>query len=87
MYIMLPFVGATLGLILYLVIRGGFFSTQATVQQTSPFGFMALAALAGLFSEQAVLKLKEVAETLLKKPEEGKDSISKEPEMKLGEKK
>jgi hypothetical protein len=74
MYILLPFVGSALGLVFYLVIRGGFFSTQASVEETSPFGFAALAALVGMFSEQAVRKLKEVAETLLSKPAEGKDS-------------
>jgi hypothetical protein len=74
MYILLPFVGATLGLIFYFVIRGGFFSPQTTVEQTSPFGFAALAGLVGLFSEQAVLKLKEVAEILLAKPKPGADS-------------
>lgn len=75
MYILLPFVGTTLGLVFYFVIRGGFFSPQATVEQTSPFGFVALASLVGLFTEQAVLKLKEVAETLLAKPQQGKDHI------------
>lgn len=74
-YILLPFVGTTLGLLFYFVIRGGFFSPEATVQQTSPFGFAALAGLVGLFSEQAVLKLKEVAETLLAKPQPGQDSV------------
>lgn len=74
MYILLPFVGTTLGLIFYLVIRGGFFSPQATVQQTSPFGFAALAGLVGMFSEQAVLKLKQVAETLLTEAAEGEDA-------------
>lgn len=74
MYILLPFVGATIGLVFYLVIRGGFFSPQATVQQTSPFGFAALSAIVGLFSEQAVLKLKQVAETMLTEAPEGKDS-------------
>lgn len=74
MYILLPFVGTTLGLVFYLVIRGGFFSPQATVQQTSPFGFAALAGLVGMFSEQAVLKLKQVAETLLTEAPEGGDA-------------
>ena len=72
MYILLPFVGSTLAVLFYLVIRGGFFSTGATVQATSPFGFAALAGLVGLFTEQAVLKLKEVATTLLAKAEKGK---------------
>jgi len=74
MYVLLPFIGTTLALIFYLVIRGGFFSPQATVQQTSPFGFAALAGLVGMFSPQAVLKLKDVAETILTKPPAGKNA-------------
>lgn len=73
MYIMRPFIGATLGIVFYFVIRGGFFSPEATVQQTSPFSFVALASLVGMFSEQAVLKLKDLAETLLTKPEPGEN--------------
>lgn len=73
MYVLLPFVGAVLGLVFYLVVRGGFFSPQAQPEQTSPYGFAALAALVGLFSEQAVLKLKLVAETLLAKTQQGED--------------
>jgi hypothetical protein len=57
----------------YFVIRGGFFSPQSDFSQTSPFGFAALSAMVGLFSEQAVLKLKQVAETILSKPESGAD--------------
>ena len=78
MYILLPFVGSTLGLVFYFVIRGGFFSPQTTVEQTSPFGFAALAGLVGMFSEQAVLKLKDVAETLLTKPRPGVNSKPQE---------
>jgi len=80
MYILLPFVGATLGLVFYFVIRGGFFSPTATIEQTSPFGFAALAGLVGMFSEQAVLKLKEVAETLLSKPQQGRETVLQEGE-------
>jgi len=74
MYLLMPFVGTTLGVVFYLIIRGGFFSPQATVEQTSPFGFAAMAALVGLFSEQAVLKLQKVAETVLTEASEGKNS-------------
>lgn len=77
-YILLPFVGSTLGLLFYLVIRGGFFSTEASIEETSAFGFAALAGLVGLFSEQAVLKLKSVAETLLAKVPKGKEGIPQE---------
>lgn len=72
-YMLLPFAGSALALIFYVVVRGGFFAAQAGVQQTSPFGFVALAAMVGLFSEQAVLKLKEIAETVLSKPAPGSD--------------
>jgi hypothetical protein len=76
MYVLLPFVGSTLGLVFYFVIRGGFFSPTATIEQTSPFGFVALSGLVGMFSEQAVLKLKEVAETLLAPTPEGEDHVA-----------
>lgn len=71
MYLMMPFAGAALSLVFYLLIRGGFFSPQSSFQQTSPFGFAAFAALVGMFSSQAVLKLKDVAEVLLSKPQGG----------------
>ena len=73
-YLMQPFAGTALAVVFYLVIRGGFFSPQAGFKQTSPFGFAALGAMVGMFSEQAVLKLKEVAETVLAKPRPGEDS-------------
>ena len=73
-YILQPFAGSALAVIFYVVIRGGFFSPQTTFENTSPFGFAALAALVGLFSEQAVLKLKRVAETVLERPAPGADA-------------
>lgn len=82
MYILMPFLGSALGVVFYLVIRGGFFSPQATVNETSPFGFAALAVLVGLFSEQAVLKLKQVAETVLTEASEGKNSKPQETKEK-----
>jgi hypothetical protein len=78
MYIVLPFAGATLALIFYLVVRGGFFSPQSSFKETSPFGFAAFAALIGMFSPQAVLKLREVAETLLTKPAQGANAKPQE---------
>ncbi len=76
MYILLLFIRSNLGLVFfYLVIRGGFFSPDATPQQTSPFGFAALVALVGLFSEQAVCKLKKVAEIVFCNPENDKDRL------------
>ena len=78
MYLMMPFAGAALALVFYLLIRGGFFSPTATFEQTSPFGFSAFAALIGMFSTQAVLKLKDVAEVLLAKPQSGANAKPQE---------
>lgn len=80
MYLVLPLAGGALGLIFYLVVRGGFFSPQSSFEQTSPFGFAAFAALIGMFSQQAVLKLQSVAETLFTKPEPGADPTPQNPE-------
>lgn len=78
MYVLRPFVGTTLALVFYFVIRGGLFSPQATITDSSPFGFAGLSGLIGLFSEQAVLKLKELAETLLSKPSPGANAKPQE---------
>jgi hypothetical protein len=78
LYVLLPFTGAILATIFYFVVRGGFFSPQASFENTSPFGFAALSALVGLFSPQAVLKLKDVAETVFTKPGAGADSKTQE---------
>lgn len=77
-YVLLPFTGAILAVIFYFVVRGGFFSPQASFENTSPFGFAALSALVGLFSPQATLKLKEIAETIFTKPPAGEDTKSQE---------
>jgi hypothetical protein len=73
-YVMQPFVGGTLAMIFYFVLRAGFFSTGASAQDASLLGFAATSGLVGLFSDQAVLKLKDVAETLLTKPKPGADA-------------
>lgn len=83
MYITLPFVGASLALVFYFVIRGGFFSPQSSFEQTSPFGFAAFSALIGMFSTQAVMKLQHVAETLLVKPDKGVDAKPQETSAQL----
>lgn len=74
-YILLPFIGATLGVIFYFLIRGGFFSPEAKVEQTSPFGFAAIAGLIGMFSDQAVEKLKKLAENFFTEAPKGKNYV------------
>lgn len=65
-YLMLPFGGAILSLVLYFVIRGGFYSSSLGKDLSlNLFSFAALGALTGLYSENAMEKLKQVAESLL----------------------
>jgi hypothetical protein len=79
-YILLPFAGSTLALVFYFVVRGGLFSPQATIQETSHFGFAALAGLVGMFSDQAAEKLREVAATLLAPTPTGADHVAPKTE-------
>jgi hypothetical protein len=76
MYYLRPLAGAALAAVFYLVIRGGFIPDS---ESGNTLAFVALAALVGLFSEEAVLKLKEVAENIFKKTPQGKDA---EPQVK-----
>ncbi len=80
MYFLLPFIGASLSLIFYFVLRGGLFSPNATVDATSPFGFIGVAGLVGMFSNKAALKLQEIAESIFstKESTKGKDNVDKE---------
>lgn len=77
-YITLPILGASMATIFYLVVRGGFFSPQSDVSDTSPFGFAAMAVLIGMFTEQAAMKLKEILETFLAQAPKGTDQAGTE---------
>ena len=70
-YILRPFIGSTLALIFYFVIRGGLLSTGTEASGISIYGITGLSGLVGMFSKNAVDKLREVFETLFKS-EKGK---------------
>ncbi len=76
MYAMLPFNGSLLALVFYVVIRGGFFASNAGVGNTSPFSFAAMALMVGLFNQVAIEKLKQVAESFFTKTEQAADSLT-----------
>lgn len=60
-----PLMGAGMAFIFYVVIRGGFLAgTNADVKAVNPFGFVAVAALVGMFSDAAFRKLNEVFDNL-----------------------
>jgi hypothetical protein len=73
-YILKPFIGASLGLVLYFVIRAGFF-TSATIPEATTFSFLAMAALAGMFTDVIVEKLLKVLELIFTKPEPEGDTL------------
>jgi hypothetical protein len=68
MYILVPFNGAGLALLFYLIIRGGI-STSAPTNPSSLDGYAAIAALVGMFSQEALTKLKQIAGAFFAIPE------------------
>jgi hypothetical protein len=74
-YILRLPVGAALALLFYFVVRGGLLSAATLRNETGDlniFGIISFAALAGLFSKQAVDKLSEVFDTLFRTAEDEK---------------
>lgn len=66
-YLVQPLEGAGVAFIFYVVLRGGLWAgTNVNVKASNQFGIIAVAALIGVFSDTAFLKLKEVFETLFK---------------------
>ena len=57
--LMLPLVGALTGTVFYIVLRAGLFSPSTSAASVSPYGFTAVAIMAGLFSGQAMEKLRQ----------------------------
>ncbi|HEV2963198.1 MAG TPA: hypothetical protein VG649_15310 [Candidatus Angelobacter sp.] len=68
-YLLRPFIGIALSLMMYFAVRGGLVGSSAGADSLSPHGIAAIAGLAGLFSKQATDKLREVFETLFKTDE------------------
>lgn len=77
-----PIIGLVLGVIFYIVIRGGFFSSEASVKQTSPFSFVGLAALVGLFADHAMEKLRQVAGSVFSKTKQEEDEEKEDKKYK-----
>jgi len=63
-YLLRPFVGGGLALIFYLVLRGGVLNLGSSVSNLNLVALAAAAALVGMFSEQAMHKLQDVADGL-----------------------
>lgn len=76
-----PFIGAGLALVFYAAVRGGFMAiatgSNAKTSELSPFGLVSVAALVGMFSKDATMKLGDVFDTLFKsdKAQKSKDPL------------
>ncbi len=78
--LLLPVVGSLAATVFYLVLRAGLFSPSTSVDQASPFGFAAIAILAGLFSPQAFEKLRLIATDVFAKSPTGQDHVPPKPD-------
>jgi len=65
-YILRPFIGMALSVLVYFAARGGLIAGTSGADNLSPYGIAALAGLAGMFSKQATDKLREVFKNLFK---------------------
>jgi hypothetical protein len=75
-YVVKPFTGAALALIFYFVFRAGFLNFNDT-SNINLFGLITLAALAGLFTDKATLKLQEVFEVIFNPKDHRPDKLDK----------
>ncbi|GAA4233274.1 hypothetical protein GCM10022254_35380 [Actinomadura meridiana] len=73
MYLLLPFIGALFGLVVYLVVRGGLTSPLGGASDVNPYGVAAIAALVGQFSRETAEKFRAVFSTLLAPARTGRD--------------
>jgi hypothetical protein len=72
-YFARPWIGGLLGMLVYFVLRAGLASPTAT--SVTPYGVVAFGSLAGLFSQKAAQKLKEVFDTMFRTQEELKNPL------------
>jgi hypothetical protein len=65
-----PFIGAGLALVFYAALRGGFMAiatgSNAKASELNAFGVVSIAAMVGMFSKAATVKLGEVFDTVFK---------------------
>lgn len=79
-YFVKPFTAAALALGLYFVFRGGFLNYAADASGINLYGVITIAILAGLFTDKATLKLKEVFEVIFTlKKDDRPDPLAQHP--------
>ena len=76
MYVLLPCVGSALALIFFLILKGILSSGPgASATYNTTLGYLAVAGIVGLFTEETVMKIQEVAQTILGKKQDQKDPL------------
>ncbi len=62
-YLLRPFTGAGLALLFYFLVRGGLLTIGSNLQNLNLIVIAGISALVGMFSEQALQKLRELADS------------------------
>ncbi len=83
-YLLRPFIGMSLAVLVYFVVRGGMLAGGAGAEQLSPYGIGAVSGLSGMFSKQTTDKLRELFDNFfsLRVPPQRDDPLR--PESKDG---
>ncbi len=66
-YLLRPFLGAALALLVYFVFRGLLLNAGTTTNDINLYGMVAIAGLVGMFSKQAIEMLREIFDDLFAK--------------------
>jgi uncharacterized membrane protein YeaQ/YmgE (transglycosylase-associated protein family) len=66
-YVLLPLQGALLAIVVYFTFRGGFLGTGSGTP-LNPYGIAAVAGIVGLFTDNAMHKLRQIMDTLFGQP-------------------
>lgn len=79
-YALRPFTGMALALIMYFILRAGLVGGMPGTAAVNPYGVAALSGLTGMFSKQAIDKLREIFENLFRTQKEiaRKDPLKKD---------
>lgn len=78
MYLLLPFIGSSLALVFFLILKGILSNGTSTgVACNGTLGYLAVAGIVGLFTEETIGKIQEIAQSILSRKQEQKDSLPK----------
>lgn len=73
-YLLRPPIGMSIALVFYLSFRGGLLN-DTPIETLNIYGIMTLAALSGLFTDKATLKLEEIFQSLFKPADKRKGRL------------